>query len=357
MRVLITGGAGFVGSRLALAFHAEPGFQVLTFDNLRRRGSELNLASFKDSRIEFVHGDIRHEADLDALDGNFDLMIEASAEPSVHAGQSGSPRYVLDTNLGGTVNCLEFARRRAGAFLFLSSSRVYSISALRNIRLHETDSRLEISPDQNLIGVSAAGISEHFSTGTARSFYGTSKLASEHLIQEYVASYGVKALINRCGVIAGPGQFGKVDQGFVSLWVAAHHFGTSLRYTGFGGTGKQVRDVLHATDLADLIRRQLNSIDQWEGEAYNVGGGPEISVSLRELTGMCREATGHDVPVGSLDHTERVDIPLYVSDYRKALTRFGWRPHRSVQWIVGDISEWIRLNESQLRSFFTSPPF
>jgi CDP-paratose 2-epimerase len=110
---MITGGAGFVGSALAMLFkEVHPSWLVVAFDNLRRRGSELNFAKFKPLGIEFADGDIRQSSDLEDLPGNFDLMVEASAEPSVLAGLDGSPNYVLQTNPIGTLNCLEFARRR-----------------------------------------------------------------------------------------------------------------------------------------------------------------------------------------------------------------------------------------------------
>ena len=258
MRVLVTGGAGFVGANIALALH-EKGSRVVVLDNLRRRGSELNLPHFRKRAIDFIHGDIRQPADLADIPGTFDVMVEASAEPSVHAGQQNSPAYVIDTNLRGTVNCLEFARHRVEALVYLSTSRVYPIAALRGIQLNETPQRLEMAAQQTLPGISKFGIAEDFPIDGARSFYGATKLASELLIQEYVQSYRLKAVINRCGVIAGPGQFGKTDQGFVSLWVARHWFGLPLRYVGFGGTGKQVRDLLHPADLVALVLKTVRS--------------------------------------------------------------------------------------------------
>ena len=281
-------------------------------------------------------------------------MIEASAEPSVHAGQKGSPAYVIDTNLHGTVNCLEFARKRVGLFAYLSTSRVYSIASLRAIRLRETPQRFEIAEQQTLPGVSERGIAEAFPTNQARSFYGTTKLASELLIQEYAEFYGIKAIINRCGVIAGPGQFGRTDQGVVSLWVAHHYFGLPLHYTGFGGTGRQVRDLLHPLDLIDLLSRQLEESGRWHGDSFNVGGGPSISVSLVELTKLCREIVGRDVSVGSIPDTERVDVPLYLTDYSKAQRCFDWRPQRDIETIVSEIAGWVRSNEDALRPIFTS---
>lgn len=354
MRILVTGGAGFVGSNLAVSFKKEsPSATVVAVDNLKRRGSEFNVTLFKRLGIEFIHADIRQESDLEDLKGNFDLFIEASAEPSVLAGLDGSPRYTLQTNLSGTLNCLEFARRRAKTFLFLSTSRVYSLAPLHDIKLLETDSRFEIAEDQRHTGISRRGISEEFPTHLPRSLYGATKLASEMIIQEYAYAYGLQAIINRCGVIAGPGQFGKVDQGVFTLWVANHFFKIPLRYTGFGGKGKQVRDLLHPADLFSLIQKQLSKIAQCSGEVFNIGGGPEVSTSLLELTGLCQEIVGHTVPIKKEAQTSSVDIPLYVSDNSKAARSFDWRPQHSVRDIVEDITIWIRERETQLKTIFT----
>lgn len=353
MRLLISGGAGFVGSSLALAFKQhDSSADVVVLDNLRRRGSELNLNSFKYHGIQFVHGDIRQFQDLEDLEGDFDVFIEASAEPSVLAGLAGSPNYVLQTNLSGTLHSLEFARRRVENFLFLSTSRVYSIAPLREINLIEADTRFEIAKEQNSPGITANGISEAFPTALPRSFYGATKLASELIIQEYVNAYGLRAIINRCGVLAGPGQFGKVDQGVFTLWVANHYFKKPLKYTGFGGKGKQVRDLLHPHDLFALLVKQLPQMGKFSGQVFNVGGGYKVSTSLVELTSLCEQIVGNKTVVEEEPESSMVDMPLYISDYRKASDSFDWIPERSLSLIVEDITRWIRENHEQLKHIF-----
>lgn len=354
MRILITGGAGFVGSNLALAYRERfADAEIVVLDNLRRRGSELNIPHFRAHDIRFQHGDIRSIDDLQDLDGTFDLMVEASAEPSVLAGLNGAPSYVIQSNLVGTLNCLEYARQRVGGVVFLSTSRVYSIRPLREMKLTEAATRFEIDAEQSIAGLSTRGVSEEFPVNLPRSIYGATKLASELMIQEYVDTYGMRAVINRCGVIAGPGQFGKVDQGVFTLWVANHYFGKPLRYTGFGGQGKQVRDLLHPHDLFELLLAQYDQLDAIRGSIYNVGGGREVSTSLLELTGHCREATGRETTIGSDLTTSPVDIPLYISDSRVVEERFGWRPRQDVRAIIGQIAGWLSENERELAPIFT----
>jgi|SRR5579884_1888629 len=354
MKVLITGGAGFVGSSLARQLVEASGrsVEVVAFDNLRRRGSELNLKLFKKLGIRFIHGDIRTLSDITACGEDFDLFIEASAEPSVHAGMKGDPDYVVHTNLLGTYNCLKFAQQRTRKFVFLSSSRVYSIAPLRELALAETASRFAIKPEQTVPGVSSAGISEEFATYLPRSFYGATKLASEYLVQEFTAGYGLDSVIYRCGVIAGPGQFGTVDQGVFTLWVAHHYFGKPLQYRGFGGKGKQVRDLLHPADLFALITRYYNNEGSNPGTVYNVGGGNEVSTSLCELTDLCRHIVGKQVPVTAIPDTAAVDIPIFITDYRRIASETRWKPSHNVEQIVSETFDWIRQNEADLQRIF-----
>ena len=350
MKILITGGAGFVGGALARHFqHDGTGNYVVVVDNLHRRGSEWNLDGLRSEGVTFVHGDVRNAADLEALDGTFDVLIEASAEASVHAGIADSPRYVLDTNLLGAMNCLEFARKRCGGFVFLSSSRVYSIEPLTQLSVFERSTRFELRDDDcNVPGVSPEGISENFPCNTHRSYYGASKLAAELLCQEYASQARLPIVINRCSVIAGPGQFGKTDQGVFTLSVARHYFGRPLKYTGFGGKGLQVRDLLHPDDLCNLVSLQLQSWNLVSGRTFNVGGGRSGSVSLHEFTQLCHEITGRRATISADPTTNPVDIPWYVTDHTQVTALLDWIPVRSPKQIVTDIAEWIRLNERDL---------
>ena len=350
MSLCIAGGAGFVGASLARRYRQHyPNRRIVAFDNLSRRGSELNLADFRARNIEFIHGDVRFPRDLESLTGTFDLLIDAAAEPSVHADTNA-----IDTNFKGTLNCLEWARRRAGALLFLSTSRVYSLPTLRSLPLREEETRFSLDPKgPQPAGLSVAGVGESFATSGHRSLYGATKLASELFVQEYCAAYGLNTLINRCGVIAGPGQWGRADQGVYALWVAGHYFGLGLRYTGFGGSGKQVRDLLHPDDLFALLEAQVACPAAWTGDVFNVGGGLASSTSLVEYTRLCQEITSRTLAIGSTPETQPTDIPYYVTDNAKVQTAFGWTPQKTARDIVGDISAWLADNGDLVRPMFT----
>ena len=346
--LFITGGAGFVGSNLAVAFRQKyPRMRVLVMDNLKRRGSELNLVRLREHGIEFYHGDIRCPEDFPTVE--YDAMIECSAEPSVLAGFGGSPLYVINTNLAGTINCLEEARKRKADVVFLSTSRVYPYDPINALQIEEQESRFVWKAGQALTGWSERGIAEEFPLAGPRSIYGASKLCSEYVLQEYISMYGLRGVINRCGVIAGPWQFGKVDQGVFTLWMLAHYFKRDgLKYIGFGGRGKQVRDLLHVDDVFRLIDRELGMMDRLNGRIFNAGGGLEVSLSLLETTELCREITGNRIPVGSDEVTRPADLGIYLTDNTMVTRETGWRPEQSFEAILRDIYHWIGGLESQI---------
>jgi CDP-paratose 2-epimerase len=348
-RVLVTGGAGFVGSTICLELRRRfPGAEIIAFDNLRRRGSELNLPRLKAAGVRFVHGDVRQPSDLATVPA--DLIIECSAEPSAQAGYNDDPGYVVETNLFGCYNCLNLARRTKADFIFVSTSRVYSTAALNSLAFRENEERFDWLDEQPVHGVSGLGVCEEFSTCGARSIYGTTKLAAELMVEEFAHAYNFHYLINRCGLIAGPWQMGKVDQGVVSLWVAAHYFGRPLRYIGFGGQGKQVRDILHVDDVADLVATQAGAMSSYDRLTLNVGGGLSFSLSLREMTAECEQLTGKRIEIGSECADRPADLRIYVTDNRRIGGLCGWKPTRNPRQVLQDLFCWIRNNEQLVAS-------
>jgi CDP-paratose 2-epimerase len=368
VRILVTGGAGFVGSNLALGLARErPQCEVVALDSLARRGSELAPERLERGGVRFMRGDVRKPTDLAAV-GAVDCIIDCAAEPSVQAGYaragpgsggSGAAteaRIVVDSNLGGTVNCLELARAHAAGLIFLSTSRVYSIESLRSLPLEKQGERLALPENASGPGWSRHGIAPDFPTDSPRSLYGTTKLCSELLALEYASMYGLPIVVNRCGVIAGPWQLGRVDQGFVALWAARHLFGGSLSYLGFGGHGHQVRDVLHIDDLYDLVTLQLDDLRAHAGSLYCVGGGPERSTSLRELSAACAARTGHRLEIPGRPETHPADVPWFVSDDREARSRLAWAPRRSLDTLLDDVFEWLGAHAHTLEPIFGGDP-
>jgi len=244
---------------------------------------------------------------------------------------------------------IEMARRHQADVVFLSTSRVYPIAALRALPLVRKGERLSLSEGASSQGWSANGIAADFPLQGSRSIYGATKLAAELIIQEYEAMYGLRSVVNRCGILTGIWQMGKVDQGVVVLWAARHFFGGTLSYSGFGGEGLQVRDILHVSDLYTLLRNQLADIEHHQGKIYNVGGGLNGSVSLRELTELCVERSRNRIKIESSPETLASDIPWYVTDNKKITSATGWQPQLGIEAILDEIFDWLSQNRDQLR--------
>ncbi|MFH2058546.1 MAG: NAD-dependent epimerase/dehydratase family protein [Pseudomonadota bacterium] len=352
--ILITGGAGFVGSNLAVAFKKKyPESIVIALDNLKRRGSEMNVYRLQQSEIEFLHGDIRNVEDL-KFTFPVDLLIECSAEPSVLAGYEAGITYQINTNLVGTIHCLELAQRDNSDVIFLSTSRVYPYDALNSIEVVEDHTRFiwKNDPMNKILGWSVNGIDTNFSLNGPKSIYGATKLCSELLIQEYIAMNKIRAVINRCGVITGPWQFGKIDQGVFSLWMLSHYFKKNLSYIGFGGTGKQVRDLLHIDDLFELLCVQLENMSLANGKIYNVGGGVKSNLSLCETTRLCENITGNKIKISADPVNRSGDVKIYISDNNTAIQDFSWYPKITAEKTLSDIFNWIKTNENDMARLF-----
>jgi CDP-paratose 2-epimerase len=353
VKVLVTGANGFVGSALMHSLR-ELGatHDLLGVDNLSRPGSELNREKWRQLGVRILHGDIRVQSDVDAWP-QVDWVIDAAANPSVLAGldSAATPRQVVDNNLLGTVNVLEYCRRSCAGFILLSSSRVYSIDALRALPLVVADQAFTLRARQSFPpGVRAGGIDEAFPTSAPISLYGATKLASEALALEYGSSFGLPVWVNRCGLLAGAGQFGRLDQGILAYWINAYLRRAPLRYIGHAGSGAQVRDALHPRDLAALVCRQLESPgDSSRPRVLNVGGGAASAFSLAQLTRWCRERFGFEHPIG-LEMAERpADVPWLVLDAARAEREWSWRPETALPEILSEIAthaekhpEWLQ---------------
>jgi CDP-paratose 2-epimerase len=265
------------------------------------------------------------------------------------AGYGGSPEYLIHTNLTGCFHCLEIARQAKADFLFVSTSRVYPVAPVNGLSFEETETRYRLRPGQTVAGASEYGIGEEFPLAGARSLYGMTKLAAELMAAEYGDAYGIRFIIDRCGLLTGPWQMARADQGVVAYWVAAHCLNRGLKYIGFGGTGKQVRDFLHIDDFCDLVLDQLAHFDAYAGRHWNVGGGVANSLSLREATVLCREVTGRTVEVLPTDENRPADLRLYISDHRAVTAVRGWNPRRDARRTIGDIAAWIDGHSAELR--------
>ncbi len=345
-RVLVTGGAGFIGASISLELAARhPDWEICALDNLHRRGSELNLPRLSDGGVRFLHGDVRELDDLRSA-GPFSALVECSAEPSVMAGVDGATGFLMRTNLLGAYHCLEQAAQHHAQVIFLSTSRVYPVAGVNALAHREADTRFELLDEQLVRGASAEGVAENFPMTGARTLYGASKLAAELLVTEYAESFGLPTVINRCGVVAGPWQMGVVDQGVFTHWMLSFYFKRPLSYLGFGGDGRQVRDLLHVEDLAVLIDDQLLRPEPWAGAVVNVGGGARGSLSLCETSALCEEITGNRLAVAADPQTRAGDIRIYLSDCR-ALRRFSdWAPRHGPRRILEDVYRWVREDEA-----------
>ena len=352
MKILITGACGFAGAALAHALHAHgDSFQLHGLDNLSRPGSEHHRQRLQRIGIPVTHGDLRLQSDVDALPP-VDWIIDCAANPSVLAGADGrtTSRQLIEHNLFGTVNLLEKCRRDGAGFLLLSTSRVYSIPPLAGLGVRVRSGAYEPDVDKMLPpGVSAAGISEDFSTAAPVSLYGATKIASEVLALEYGETYDFPVYVNRCGVLAGAGQFGRADQGIFAFWINSHLRRRPLRYIGFGGGGHQVRDCLHPDDLAPLLMKQMAAgSDRSRRRIVNVSGGLDSARSLRQLTEWCDGRFGPH-PVASDPNARMFDLPWVVLDSTVAQQCWEWSPSRTAESIFEEIALHAEVNPQWLQ--------
>ena len=349
MKLLITGICGFAGSSIAKTLlQSHSNLEIVGFDNFSRKGSELNISEFKSLRIDLIRGDIRTQSDIDALP-KVDWVIDCAANPSVLAGIDGqsSSRQLMEHNLLGTINLLEYCKRNKSGLILLSTSRVYSALELANLPVESSKDRFDLE-QSSIAGLSDLGISESFPTSAPTSLYGSSKLASEQLILEYSYNFDFPVWINRCGVLAGAGQFGKADQGIFSYWIHSFKEKNPLKYIGFNGSGHQVRDALHPQDLVPLLYQQLMEPNWDAPKIINVGGGIENSMSLKQLSDWCENRFGSNEVISSAE-SRSMDAPWIVLDSTVAQNEWNWSVKTKIEHILEEVAHHAENNPSWLK--------
>ena len=340
MKILITGGCGFVGSNLAL-FLKKKGFTVHTLDNLTRKGSKYNSNLLKKQKIKNYKINISNIKKIKSLP-KYDLILDCCAEAAVEISKNDFDK-VINTNLIGTINILKKSKNDKSKIIFISSSRIYPLEEMNKIIKNKNlKSKIKISKM----------FSEKDKIIGPKTIYGLTKLCSEMLIEEFSYAYQLKYLINRCGVISGPLQFGKQDQGFVSLWIWRHLNKKKLSYIGYGGYGNQIRDVLHIDDLSELILIQIKNINKINNKLFTVGGSKTSYTSLSQLTKLCQKITGNKIKMGKVSKTSSYDIPYYLSDNTHVSNTYRWKPKRNINQVVMDTFLWLKNNKPIIKKYF-----
>jgi len=337
-KILITGGAGFIGSNLAERLLAAPGTHVRLFDNLSRSGVSHNLVWLRSlagrARLEFAEGDVRDASAVAEAAKDRSEIYHLAAQVAVTTSVA-DPRTDFEVNALGTLNILEAARRsgRKPFLLFTSTNKVYGSLESVPVLIEGTRFRAE---DLDFRGVRESQPLDFHSP------YGCSKGAADQYVRDYARIYDLPTVVFRMSCIAGPQQFGNEDQG----WVA--HFLYSVlegRPITVYGNGFQVRDVLHVADLLDAMELANDHAGRVRGEVFNVGGGPERAVSVVEMIRAIKQETGA-LPELRSSEVRLGDQPLYVSDTTKLSRATGWSARHSLPQILGSIHTfWHRNHE------------
>ena len=336
-KILITGGCGFVGSNIAIYLKNKK-FNVASLDNFSRKGSRLNYKFLKKNNIINYNIDIRNKKKILMLP-RFDYVIDCCAEPSVEKSKTNI-RKIFNINLVGTLNILEKITNDKSKLIFISSSRVYSIKTINK------DFKDKIKQ-----GNLKSKIDKNYQTVGAKSFYGFTKFASENIIEEFNYLFKIDYLINRCGVIAGPRQFGKTDQGFASLWVWKYLTKQSLKYIGYGGNGNQVRDLLHIEDFCELIHKQIKKFKMIKNKTFTVGGGLNNAISLKKFSNLCEKITGNKIYFSKIKNTSIYDIPYFVTCNKIVSEVYRWTPKKNLSDLIKDILSWQKTNYKILKNY------
>lgn len=334
MKYLITGGCGFTGCNFALKL-LERGEEVILLDNLSRQGAAINLEFVRQRfpTVKFVHVDLRiHDESLPRVVEQVDAVFHLAGQVAVTTSVI-DPRNDFNHNAVGTLNVLEAIRLsdRKPCIIFSSTNKVYG--GMEEVRIEERNDRYVYRDFPN-------GISEMRQLDF-HSPYGCSKGTADQYVRDYARIYGLKTVVMRQSCIYGPRQFGIEDQGWVAWFTIASVLGKKITIYG---DGKQVRDVLHVDDLFKAWDLAHQKIDAVSGMAFNVGGGPEFTMSLLELISILGRKLGKKI-VFSFSDWRPGDQPVYISDISHAKEHLGWWPLMSVDNGVETLTNWVIENK------------
>ena len=333
--ILITGGCGFVGTNLAIYLKKElKNFSVYSVDNLKKTYSKFNLNILKKNKIINYNIDISSKKFL-KVKKKFTFVVDCSADPAVENSRKDSAN-VFNNNLKTTLNILEKSKKDKSNLIFISSSRIYPID--------ESNKKFKLK-DKSYFD-------EKTNTDGIKTLYGFTKYASELLIKEYSYIFNIRYIINRSGIITGPLQFGKVEQGLISLWLWRHLNNLKLKYIGYGGKGYQIRDILYVDDFSSLIKKQILTFSKINNQLFCIGGGKGNSLSLKQLTNKCQKLTNNHPPIGSVKKTSKYDIPFFITSNKKIKKFYNWSPRTNINIILKKNLEWLKKNNKKIKKFF-----
>ena len=334
MNIIVAGGCGFVGSNICI-YLKKKNYNVISIDNLSKSYCRLNYDRLKKHKIKNIKIDISNDVHLQKINFKADLVIDCAAEPAVEVSFK-NPQKVIKNNFITTLNLLNYVRKNNSNIIFLSSSRIYPIDVSYKI----------FKSKKNQL------YNEETLTSGIKTIYGFSKYASEMIIKEFSYLYGTKFIINRLGLTSGPWQFGKVEQGLVSLWLWKHFTKQKLKYIGFGGTGRQIRDVLDIDDLNELIYLQIKKIDKIYNQTFCVGGGNKSYFTLKNLTLYCEKITGNKIKISKSKKTSINDIPYYITSNKKLKKFYNWKPRFLITQTLEKVYYWMQINKKKIERFF-----
>jgi CDP-paratose 2-epimerase len=334
MKFFITGGAGFIGSNSADYF-ARQGHDIILFDNMTRIGGPANvewLCQQHGDRIQLIEGDIRDYEALTQTIGGADVVLHLASQVAVTTSVQ-NPREDFEINALGTFNVLEAVRHFCpdAAVIYASTNKVYG--GMEEVGIVEQESRYAYANFPH-------GIPETTPLDF-HSPYGCSKGAGDQYMMDYARIYGLRTLVFRQSCIYGRRQFGVEDQGWVAHFVIATVMNRSI---SIFGDGKQVRDLLHVSDLIRAYELGMEKIDDLRGQALNLGGGPDNTLSVwTEFGPLLAELAGHEIPIQRGDWRPG-DQRVFIADVRQAQAKLGWQPTISPAAGIHDLYEWVAAN-------------